>query len=105
MGRKTAIVTELAALQINADVAGGSEMALISLAIPLCLLLGVYDSGVRHPLLDGRHSAFCQDYQILCTLFPMLPDLPTGHAVMPISRGILCWKLINRHSLHWTLSI
>jgi hypothetical protein len=39
----------------------------------------VGDSGVRHPLIDGRHSAFCQDDQILCTRFPMLQDLPIGH--------------------------
>ena len=45
-------------------------------------------SGVRHPLLEGRHSAFRQDYQILCTLFAMLPDLPMGYAVIPTSRGI-----------------
>jgi hypothetical protein len=55
------------------------------------------DSGVRHALLDGRHSGFCQDYQIFCTLFSMLRDLPIGHAVIPISRGILCRKFINHH--------
>jgi hypothetical protein len=47
------------------------------------------DSSVRHPLLDGRHFAFCQDYQISCTLFPMLSDTPIGLAVMPNPCGIL----------------
>jgi hypothetical protein len=45
------------------------------------------NSGVRHPLLDRRHSAFRQDYQMLCTSFPMLRDLPIGHAVIPTSLG------------------
>ena len=47
------------------------------------------DSGARHPLFDGRHTAFCQDYQIFCTPCSMLPDLPISLAVIPAPRGIL----------------
>ena len=53
-----------------------------------CWCWSASDSGLRHPLLDGRHSAFCQDHQIPCTHFPMFKDLHIGHAVIPSSRGI-----------------